>query len=68
MKPTPGGPPSGPLESDYKNPVGVTPDILSNHINQIGKNSGGIKELATKVDELVDIIKSCPHCLKKLEE
>ena len=50
-----------------ENPVGATLDILSNHINQIEKNCGGIKELATKVDKLVDIIKSCPHCRKKLE-
>ncbi len=65
MKPQPGEP----LESrpDLESPVGVTLDILSNHINQIGKNCGGIKELATKVDKLVDIIKSCPHCRKKLE-
>lgn len=67
MKPTPGAPPSGLLESDYKNPVGTTLDILSDHINQIGKNCGGIEELATKVDKLVNIIKSCPHCRKRLE-
>ncbi len=65
MKPTPGAPPSIGNVSD--NPVGATLDILSNHISQIGKNSGGIKELATKVDKLVDVTKSCPHCRKKLE-
>ena len=64
MKPQPGGPPCGP---DYKSPVSVTLDILSDHIDQIGKNCGEIKELATKVDKLVDIIKSCPYCRKKLE-
>lgn len=65
MKPTSDGPPTiGERAND--NPIGITLDILSNHINQIGKNCGGIKELATKVDELVNIMTNCPHCRKRL--
>jgi hypothetical protein len=57
MKPQPAG-----LESF----AAVTIDILSGHIDQIEKNCGGIKELAAKVDKLIDIIKSCPHCQKRI--
>ena len=65
MKPTPDGPSTlRDVERDIESMV--TLDILSEHIMRIGKNCGGIKELATKVDELIDIIEGCPHCYEKV--
>lgn len=66
MKPRPGLPPD--IGDVFDGPVRTTIDILSEHIMQIEKNCSEIEELATKVDKLVEIIRSCPHCLDRLVE